>query len=259
MATEHEPPIRFRLRESRITVVCPHASLDESRVLDSKAFDRFRTWSDAYRKLLGKTNNSEELLALGREIYQWLDGAEGWLGRSLPSVYPPPAIVEFAAPLRPSDDQRAFLEVPWELLADQGGHLAWNEDLIYCPLRRLGVPDEPAPSSPYRLSVVFMAAAPRQERNLRYEEEETAILRATGDVGMDLTVEESGTLPLLAQTMARVGGETDVLHISCHGVATPEPTLALEDELGNRSPTTADHLGRTLNPFLPRVLFQTGC
>ena len=61
-----------------------------------------------------------------------------------------------------------------------------------------------------------MAAAPEGVTPLFYEEEESAILAATGAAGLDLTVEESGALPRLAEVMANEG-EVDVLHLSCHG------------------------------------------
>ncbi|MBU2548925.1 MAG: hypothetical protein KKB20_10965 [Proteobacteria bacterium] len=61
-----------------------------------------------------------------------------------------------------------------------------DPSLLFCPIRRLGRPGQPDPPSPYRPSLVFMAAAPRGRSPLRYEDEETAILTATGNLGMDL-------------------------------------------------------------------------
>ena len=43
------------------------------------------------------------------------------------------------------------------------------------------------------LSVLFMAAAPRGEMELAFEEEEARILARTADLGLDLFVEDTGT------------------------------------------------------------------
>ncbi|RQW10723.1 hypothetical protein EH222_01955, partial [candidate division KSB1 bacterium] len=54
----------------------------------------------------------------------------------------------------------AFLNVPWELLADANGFLAAHRHVKYSPLRRLGSAGETAPPSDYHLSLLFMAAEP---------------------------------------------------------------------------------------------------
>ncbi|MCP4534123.1 MAG: CHAT domain-containing protein, partial [Delftia sp.] len=75
----------------------------------------------------------------------------------------------------------------------------------------------------------------------------------------DLTVQESGHLPLLVESLARVDGGVDVLHISCHGTAWPEPLLLLEDELGFESRVTAEDLARALPAQRPRLIFLSAC
>jgi CHAT domain-containing protein len=105
-----------------------------------------------------------------------------------------------------------------------------------------------------------MAAAPRGSVNLKYEEEESAVLEAAGSIGMDLVVEESGTIQLLAECTAREK-PVDVLHISCHGTKEnkEKPALMLETEEGSPSPTTADELAHTLGGNKPRLLFLSAC
>ncbi|MCP4660266.1 MAG: CHAT domain-containing protein, partial [bacterium] len=193
----------------------------EERLLADGDAVKLEDWTVRYRHALGRPNH-DILQAIGREIFAWLDGDQGWLGRSLPAVTPP-WIVEFAAGGHPEDEERQFLAAPWELLADDRGHLAARLEVVYCPCRRFGSAGDPRPPSQYRLAAMFMAAAPEGSKVLSFEAEETAILEATGSIGMDLTVEESGHLPRLVENMARVDGAVDVLHISCHGTSSPEP------------------------------------
>lgn len=204
------------------------------RHLSDTDYEKFACWVAAYREMTDRHDSAEDLLQLGREIHRWLDGDAGWLTRLLRNEAPP-ILLEFATALRPNTKQKSFLEVPWELLADADGHWALRADLQFVPIRRFGKRTAPPNSSPYRLSTVFMAAAPREEhsRILDYEGEETAILDATGTIGTDLIVEESGTLELLADTLA-AEKPVDVLHISCHGASGPQPSLVLEDDCGHR-------------------------
>jgi len=125
----------------------------------------------------------------------------------------------------------------------------------------MGEPAEPPAPSDYRLSMVFMAAAPRGRDDLNYEAEEAAILAATGSIGLDLTVEESGALRLLGDCVANETRESplDVLHLSCHGTLDPEPSLLLEDEEGEPQFVHADQLAGELGGNVPRLLFLSAC
>ncbi|MCP4532441.1 MAG: hypothetical protein GY831_14570, partial [Delftia sp.] len=130
----------------------------EERLLADDEAKQLEDWTARYRQALGRPNR-DVLQAIGREIFAWIDGDQGWLGRSLPTVTPP-WIVEFAAGGRPEDEERQFLAAPWELLADDRGHLAARLDVVYCPCRRLGSAGELRRPSQYRLAAMFMAAAP---------------------------------------------------------------------------------------------------
>jgi hypothetical protein len=146
-------------------------------------------------------------------------------------------VVEFQAPALPDELERAFLQVPWELLASTASHLAGDAVLRYCPVRRLGPASDPPALTDHCLGLMFMAAAPRGVDVLDFEAEETAILDATGQLGLDLMVEESGNPTRLAERLT--GMETmQVLHLSCHGRSQPEPLL-LEDDEGDALTITA--------------------
>ncbi len=249
-----------RFENGRLRFRCEQAGLDESRPVGPQLGQTFCQWAAGYREARGKADAAERFLGLGRDLYAWLDGGERWLERLRGSASPP-LVIEHAVPLRPDEPQLSFLEVPWELLADRQGHLAADARLLYCPVRRVGRATKPAEPSPYRLSVVFMAAAPRGAVPLSFEAEEDAVLRATGSLGLDLTVEESGNLALLAECVAQEANPApvDVLHVSCHGRSEPEPCLLLEDEEGGCQRATVEELAAQLGDHLPRLLFLSAC
>jgi CHAT domain-containing protein len=51
----------------------------------------------------------------------------------------------------------------------------------------------------------------------------------------------------------------DVVHLACHGTLKPQPALLLQDEFGDRSPTSTQDLLRGLAGQKPRLLFLSAC
>ncbi|MBY0431401.1 MAG: CHAT domain-containing protein, partial [Rhodospirillales bacterium] len=180
-----------------------------------------------------------------------LDGSGRWLERL--RADPSPLVIDFRG-------SAEFLEAPWDLLADETGPLAGRLDCRFLAVRRLAPAGQPLPSSPKRLAVLFMAAAPRGQNSLEYEREEAAILREAGSrPGLDLAVEESGELSELQGRLALEGG-ADVVHLTGHGTGDPHPALILEDRLGNPQPARAADLVRVLaGSCQPRLLFVSAC
>ena len=240
-------------------VNAPEASLTAGRPLAGGDVEAFEAWAATYQSLREKTGAEGQLIDLGRALYRWLDGNERWLEALLPAA-DPPLIFEFQALGTTGATARAFLQAPWELLAEpDGGFLAGDAIRLYCPLRRLGRAVEPAPPGDLCLGLAFMAAAPRNVLPvLDYEKEETAILEAAGSLGLDLVVEESGNPDLLAERLAELAA-MQVLHLSCHGERTPEPMLLLEDEAGGRLDTKPVELVRSIRARLPRLAFVSAC
>ncbi|MFE4514033.1 CHAT domain-containing protein [Kitasatospora sp. NPDC056783] len=206
----------------------------------------------------------EVLLALGRELYGWLDGDRRWLTRLLDEAAAP-VLFEVRGPRRPSAAEWALLRAPVELLATPGGGFLVEEPEQFAVARRLGRPGPADPLDDRRLGVAFMASAPRSQHELDYEAEELAILGAVGETGLDLVVEDSGTPERLGMRLAELGG-MPVVHLSCHGLhnwrESPEaaamPVLLLEDDLGQGRPTRARELVGLLTPK-PRLVFVSAC
>ncbi|MFF7394553.1 CHAT domain-containing protein, partial [Streptomyces scabiei] len=211
-------------------------------------------------------NGSKEqaLLAVGRELYRWLDGDLGQLTRLLDEASAP-LVFEVRAPARPSAAAWSLLRAPYELLAvPEGGFLA-QAPKLFAVARRLGHPGHAQALDGYRLGVAFMASAPRGQHELDFEAEEMAILSAVGETSLDLVVEDSGNPEHLGLRLSELGG-MPVVHLSCHGLhnwrSGPDgpatPVLLMEDDLGDGCPTSAEALVGLLTPR-PRLAFVSAC
>jgi len=229
----------------------PDGSADKRRLPTEATHDLFTAWQETYATNLKTTDPGEVFLALGREMLAWLN-QHGWLNRLRRVTTLELRIDDADQPLA-----TAFLECPWELLANEKGHLVLEKSRLQV-VRRIGEP-EPAPApSTHRLSTVFMAAAPGGRDNLFYETEEAAILSATEKTGLDLIPEESGNLDQLVACIAH-HEPVDVVHLSCHGTNEPEPVLLLEDARGNPEPVGAERLTEALIDKPPRLIFISAC
>lgn len=156
----------------------------------------------------------------------------------------PAAITELLSHLSPEDLRRAR-------------HLALDPGLLLTCVRRIGFAATPRPPSPYRLSVVFMAAQPDGLAGLAVDREEITIRRAAGGIGMDVAVEDCGSLVRLGELVAQTG-ECDVIHVSCHGSVQGQAVLALEGELGERADATAQELSLGIGKK-PQLMFLSAC
>ena len=236
--------------------------------LDTEAIKKLDAWSVSYRQTVAQRDDAQvaTLLAIGREMYDWLGGDRGVLGSLRTAGVTSPWRFEVVVPGQLDPLARTVLEAPWELLADAGGHLAMDRKLKYMPLRRIGEPGPERAPSPHRLRAVFMAASPRDAGlpELGFEDEENAILKATERVGMDLVVEETGNLELLTAVLAEEQSAADdqpvdVVHLSCHGTAGAVPCLLLESETGHTAFADIDRLDDSLVLAKPRLLLLSAC
>ncbi|MEU5686147.1 hypothetical protein DEJ48_08790 [Streptomyces venezuelae] len=234
------------------------------RLLQTSDVDLLDKVAAQYVDAVRSGSKEQVLLAVGRDLYGWLDGDLGQLTRLLDEASAP-LVFEVQAPARPSAAAWALLRAPYELLAGpEGGFLAESPKL-FAVARRLGQPSVPQTLDGYRLGVAFMASAPRGQHELDYEAEEMAILTAAGETSLDLVVEDSGNPEHLGLRLSELGG-MPVVHLSCHGLHNwrpgPDepatPVLLMEDDLGDGSPTSADALVGLLTPR-PRLAFVSAC
>lgn len=254
---------------ARFEVLCGDEEVGPRRDLDNAAVSVLTGFAQRYAALqrLEAEQASAGLLALGRELYAWLEGDAGQLTQ-LQERASRPFVFEIRGPRTPTEAQGALLWAPWELLANGKGFLAQDALLNFCPVRRLGRAEAAAPLGDYRLGLAFMASAPRGQQALDYEAEESAILRAVGEGDIDLLVEESGDPEELGRHLKDLVAMS-ALHLSCHGTsawrpkedpdAPPRPVLMMEDAEGNERPTDAAALISELRSAKPRLLFLSAC
>jgi CHAT domain len=249
-------------------LLCGGSAVGDRRHLDAAAVLALEVFSRRYYELLRSPHAAAGLLALGRDLYGWLDGEGGVLSTLLQRAERPLRFEICAANRYPSPAEWSLLRAPWELLADQQGFLAGDVGLGFSPVRRLGRQVAPPPLDKHRLGLVFMAASPRGARELDYEAEETAIMAAVGSTKLDLLVEESGNPRELGDRLTEYEA-MQALHLSCHGhnawrpsdksSVQPKPVLLLEDPEGEELPTDAGELIGALRAHRPRLVFLSAC
>jgi len=254
-------PIRFDILEQTgeqalLRLRDPTGAVLHSRTLSVPELERFveSVQADADRVL-------PDLSAIGRRLYQWLNGDEGWLDGLVKTRR------ELAVAL-PGD--RGLSALPWELLAHNGTYLATNPDAPFTPVRRVHDKGQTLEPAPRPLRLLFMACSPMDtEPVLDYEGEEARILAATQGRKLELEVEESGSLGELRRRVEDAGKENgrayfDVFHLSGHAdVRTvegePIPGFHVEDDLGRREWATARDLATAFSNTFPSLLFLSGC
>jgi hypothetical protein len=232
----------FRLADRRLLLLVDGVE-NQSRPIDASSISTFKDWAARYERCVRddkreRSVSLDALLAIGRDIAAWLDQTR-WMA-SL-TAGGGPLRLDIAVSESSTDDARAFLDVPWELLATPQGFLAADAARPFCIQRRIG-PSSGTPAKPrfQSLKLMFMAASPRAvEPVLDYEAEEASILQATEGLPLALAVEESGCLEFLGQRLT-VEAPFEALHLSCHGdIIDGEPKLCLESPEGDRADATA--------------------
>ncbi|WP_225225929.1 CHAT domain-containing protein [Komarekiella delphini-convector] len=227
------------------------------------------------------------LTQLGRQLYQWLDGKEGWLRRALDEADEQTIHLDLIKTsevqgLNPQTERVALglAHLPWELLHDGAGFLLQRQNISVLPVRSvqqrqtqiIGVQNRP-------LRLLFMATSPEDPRvpPLGFEQEEANILQATKEQPLALIVEESGSVAELANLVKSYPEDYfDVFHLTGHGIiytkkdygsllpkgvtlADNTPCFITEDEVGNMQLTTVNDLARAFRGRWPRVTFLSGC
>ncbi|WP_341524682.1 tetratricopeptide repeat protein [Nostoc sp. UHCC 0302] len=227
------------------------------------------------------------LTQLGRQLYQWLDGKEGWLRKPLDkadeqTIYLDLIQTSEAQGLNPETERVALglAHLPWELLHDGSGFLIERRDISVLPVRSVQQRQTPLIGVQNRpLRLLFMATSPEDPRvpPLGFEQEEANILQATKDQPLALIVEESGSVAELANLVKSYPEDYfDVFHLTGHGIIYTQedygyllsigatlldntPCFITEDEVGNMQLTTVNDLAKAFRGRWSRVTFLSGC
>jgi tetratricopeptide (TPR) repeat protein/CHAT domain-containing protein len=249
-------------------LLCGGSATGSRRHLDKTEVAELEGFAAHYGQLLKSRNAAAGLLALGHNLFGWLDGDLGELNKLLQQAPRPVRFEICAANFVPTSAEWSLLRAPWELLANEHGFLARDFGLGFVPVRRLGRQVAAPALDQHRLGLVFMAASPDGALELDYEAEETAIMEAVGSTKLDLLVEESGNAKELGERLTDYEA-MQVLHLSCHGhnawqssdkpQQAAKPVLLLETLEGGELPTGADELISALRAHRPRLVFLSAC
>ncbi|ASF47157.1 CHAT domain-containing protein [Methylovulum psychrotolerans] len=218
----------------------------QTRELSASELDGFIARSQAhYHRGLG-------LEQLGKELFAWLDGAEGVL-----QAYSKDTVLAI-------DTLHPLGELAWELLHN-GRFLCADQIHAFTPLRQVATTHKAAEAKNRPLRLLFMASSPQNVLPvLQFEQEEGRILDATRKSNIELVVEESGSLSGLSERLSYGAADDlfDVIHITGHAdIVDGVPVFLLEDELGRKQATDAAAIAEMFNEQgrFPRLLFLSGC
>lgn len=194
---------------------------------------KLRDWAARYDTAVQR-NDKDALLAIGGEMFQWLDGAghaHYWTASG--------GNFELEIWVEGFDRQEelALLDAPWELLAQGERHLQGDPVSLYLPWRRISINNgQRNPRLPEfgDARLLFMGAVPVGQEPLALEEEEAVIAQATQNQPIKLVVEDSGILEELGFRFAE-RPVAEILHLSCHGGIKDEtgPFLLMENTQGD--------------------------
>ena len=200
-------------------------------------------------------------LDIGEHLYKLLNSSGGQLDHLLDQA------------LAFGDSLTLYLKIPFdlnalpfELLNKNGQFLAQMEFLSVHIVRSVterGSRTEPALNE-RPLKVLFIACSPinlKSREVLSFEKEEELILSSVEKFAVDLTIEDTGSVAGLFETLFEKG-PFDVVHITGHAGHDEdlEPVFYMEDQTGRIDPVTVDRLwDDALKDNQPQVLFLSGC
>jgi tetratricopeptide (TPR) repeat protein len=213
---------------------------DARRTLDPVALTAMRGWADRYDGAV-RARDADALIAIGRDMAAFLNAGDAWLDRAIDGSTGE-IDLEIGVAANPRGNDLLLLDAPWEILTWRHLPLAAVEQRLFRVARRLGAAAEPKQPDHGDVALLFMAADVEGQHMLDYEREESAILDATKTLAVALTVEESGALEFLGETLAREG-PFDALHLSCHGdIVADKPILVMERPEGGADAVAVEKL-----------------
>ncbi|ERN42330.1 CHAT domain containing protein, partial [Rubidibacter lacunae KORDI 51-2] len=195
-----------------------------------------------------------DLVAMGQNLFNWLNGKGGWLTQSLER-----AAGGLAIALAVSEQ---WGNLPWELLHDGTSFLVGRvpSAVIVRWVKGAVGPLKPRDRG---LNLLFMATSPEDVRPLlEFEQEEANILKITEELELSLRVEESGCVDELKKRWGRSKqNEFDVFHLTGHASldAAGKPFFITETLTGERADTSPEDLLEAFGHKPPRLVFLSGC
>jgi tetratricopeptide (TPR) repeat protein len=195
-----------------------------------------------------------DLVAVGKQLYRWLDGSGRWLARELDDL--DGSIVGLLIEATP-----ALAALPWETLHDGTTFLVRRKNAPVVPVRWRPQGPPARPVANRTLHVLFMATSPLGVKpELNFEQEEATILKETERHPITLTVEETGSLTeLKVLTTGMPDDSVDVLHLTGHADHTNDgPRFLTEDDAGQPKWASTAEIAKAV-PRRPRLTFLSGC
>jgi tetratricopeptide (TPR) repeat protein len=200
------------------------------------------------------TIGEQDLIAIGKRLYRWLDGTDRWLAREFAVIGGGPVALLIEAASR-------LAHLPWEILHDGTTFLVHGSNPAVLPVRWRRTAPHPTVTRNRPLNVLFMATSPQGVKpDLNYEEEESQILQATRTYPLSLIVEETGTLSELGDLVKGYPEDYfDVLHLTGHADHHPDgPRFLTESATGDPEWVSAEQIAEAV-PHRPALTFLSGC
>ena len=194
-------------------------------------------------------------LTIGQKLFRLLDGDARHFVRALGQANRQGEILQVY--LRTCSQTADW---PFELLAENSEFLLPNRLYLVRQVSDWGKEKRITPKN-RALKLLFMAcSAIDVEPVLDFEAEEEAIFHITGDLPLELEVEDSGSLAGLRRRLEQE--EYDIVHLSGHGNINEkgQPYFVMEDETGHEQKVFPEELwNESLIENPPRLLFLSGC
>ncbi|MBI4747495.1 MAG: tetratricopeptide repeat protein [Acidobacteria bacterium] len=196
-----------------------------------------------------------DLEQTGQKLFNWLDEADRFLARAIAKT-PVNQLLVLAI-----STTGKLGHLPWETLHDGKSFLVESQSPRIVPVRWTDKTATGYAPANRPLRVLFMATSPQDSTSpLDFEREEALILDATSKKPLILTVEESGNLGELHETMtAFPADELDVFHLTGHATHTKDgPQFLMESDIGTTELATGAKIAQALH-HKPKLVFLSGC
>ncbi|MBF0533564.1 MAG: AAA family ATPase [Nitrospirae bacterium] len=223
----------------------PSHSVDEKSIQDALNSSKLNHWAD----------NDIEGAKLGKILFDILNGTGGTLASKITEASDNDEILNIYLKLPPE-----ISDLPFELI-NNGGFLLLTHKINIFRLAALRGKDKRRKPNNSPLKLLFMASSPQGVKPvLEYDKEEELILEKMGHIPVDITVEDSGSIDGLYDTLFEING-SDIVHMSGHATIDKDknPVFCMEDETGNPDMVTHERLWEKLESFKPKMLFLSGC